>query len=338
MVLQTALVALRKLGRSIQQHPDVCSLPCARALLEIVTEEYPPDIQKLAVDVLLRFSHDERCRRQIRLLDGVRCFVNLLTRATNRELVIKLADLLTCIAYDPDGRVEIQRCGGIQVLLIRLAEPSRQTQRGNHHLHNPRPPSTSPPDLSSCPQPVQPHGAVRDGGPTAASPTEGLHEALSDPLDPLALDPHVCLMQSRICTTLTWLSMTDMNSSLIREDNGVYVIASLILPCSAVRPLPSAKVELQRHACRALRFLFGLERNRRLLKRLFAADIFEQFLRVEHYQLDLRQYVLPTSARTRCFISGKSLFRVVELPCAWRIFFAVLPFQTLPISSFLVLF
>jgi hypothetical protein len=286
MILQTSLVALRKLARSVQQHPEVCSLPCARMLLEVVNEDYPCDMQKLAVEVLLRFTHDERCRRQIRLLDGVRCCVTLLTSTTSRELIVKLADLLTCISYDPDGRVEIQRCGGIQVLLIRLAEQSRLPHY--HQLNRPRPLSATAPD---SPSRGQPPSAVGGAGPAVGVTSAGRSESGAESVETVAVDPHVWMMQSRICTTLTWLSMTDMNSSLIREDNGVYVIASLLLPPSTARPAPPAKVELQRHAFRALRFLFGLERNRRLLKRLFAAEIFEQFLRVEHYQIDLRQCV-----------------------------------------------
>jgi NIMA (never in mitosis gene a)-related kinase len=80
-----------------------------------------------------------------------------------------------------------------------------------------------------------------------------------------------------------------------REDNGVYHIAMLLLPARVTGAPPGstpppAKVELQRHAFRALRFLFSLERNRRLFKRLFTAELFDLFLRVEHYKIDLRLY------------------------------------------------
>lgn len=46
----------------------------------------------------------------------------------------------------------------------------------------------------------------------------------------------------------------------------------------------------QRNAFRALRFLFSMERNRRLFKRLFPADVFTVFIDVGHYNKDLRAY------------------------------------------------
>ena len=46
----------------------------------------------------------------------------------------------------------------------------------------------------------------------------------------------------------------------------------------------------QANAFRTLRFLFSMERNRRLFKRLFPPDLFEKFIDIGHYKKDLNCY------------------------------------------------
>ena len=43
-------------------------------------------------------------------------------------------------------------------------------------------------------------------------------------------------------------------------------------------------------AFRTLRFLFSMERNRRMFKQLFPAELFETFIDVGHYNKDLKAY------------------------------------------------
>ena len=43
-------------------------------------------------------------------------------------------------------------------------------------------------------------------------------------------------------------------------------------------------------AFRTLRFLFSMERNRRMFKQLFPAELFEMFIDVGHYNKDLKAY------------------------------------------------
>ena len=47
---------------------------------------------------------------------------------------------------------------------------------------------------------------------------------------------------------------------------------------------------LQANAFRSLRFLFSLERNRRLFKMLFTPQLFGQFIDVGHYHTELKPY------------------------------------------------
>jgi len=49
-------------------------------------------------------------------------------------------------------------------------------------------------------------------------------------------------------------------------------------------------VFLQANAFRALRFLFSVERNRRLFKRLFPPDLFEMFIDIGHYVRIIKSY------------------------------------------------
>ncbi|RXM31906.1 Serine/threonine-protein kinase Nek10, partial [Acipenser ruthenus] len=46
----------------------------------------------------------------------------------------------------------------------------------------------------------------------------------------------------------------------------------------------------QCYAFRALRFLFSMERNRHLFKRLFSAEMFEMFIDIGHYVRDITAY------------------------------------------------
>lgn len=76
----------------------------------------------------------------------------------------------------------------------------------------------------------------------------------------------------------------------IRECNGVFHLAKKIMrpaTCPATEPLIAS---LQTHAFRALRFLFSIERNRKIFKRLFPPELFELFIDVGHYHADLAGY------------------------------------------------
>jgi hypothetical protein len=83
-------------------------------------------------------------------------------------------------------------------------------------------------------------------------------------------------------------------------------------------PMPSLKftiesfpIHFQRNAFRALRFLFSMERNRRLFKRLFPPELYEMFIRCGHYVRDLNTYKPVVE-------------KLNSLPVSWHVFlFAV---------------
>uniref|UniRef100_A0A3B3UAT2 NIMA related kinase 10 n=1 Tax=Poecilia latipinna TaxID=48699 RepID=A0A3B3UAT2_9TELE len=94
------------------------------------------------------------------------------------------------------------------------------------------------------------------------------------------------LLVSACCTALTELSLDDTSAHHIVQENGIYIIANLILLKSSGPKVTS----LQCYAFRALRFLFSAERNRFIFKRLFPTDLFESFIDVGHYVRDLTAY------------------------------------------------
>ncbi|KAJ0066637.1 hypothetical protein NL108_016474, partial [Boleophthalmus pectinirostris] len=96
---------------------------------------------------------------------------------------------------------------------------------------------------------------------------------------------NIAALQAACCTALTELSLDDSCAHHIVQENGVFIIAKFILPQTY-----GAKGVLQCYAFRALRFLFSMERNRHVFKRLFPTDLFELFIDVGHYVRDLTAY------------------------------------------------
>ena len=102
---------------------------------------------------------------------------------------------------------------------------------------------------------------------------------------------------ANIAAVLTMLSKSDLNANLIRENNGVFLLASLTLPAAAA-DRNAASYSMQCNAFRALRFLYSVERNRRFkfFKMLFPPDLMELFLQVPHFCIDLTKYSVLTES------------------------------------------
>ena len=91
------------------------------------------------------------------------------------------------------------------------------------------------------------------------------------------------------CSALAQLALNDANANNIRQANGVYIIGLRLFNDFATSS--SATECLQANAFRALRFLFSVERNRALFKRLFFPQLFEMFIDVGHYTTDIKSYI-----------------------------------------------
>ncbi|KAM8825750.1 serine/threonine-protein kinase Nek10 [Synchiropus picturatus] len=118
----------------------------------------------------------------------------------------------------------------------------------------------------------------------AARPIQ--EELLQEAVSPEQEVNDLSALQSACCAALAELSLDDTSALHIVQENGIHIIARLLLPHPSGVDLPS----LQCYALRALRFLFSLERNRHHFKRLFPTDVLQLFIDVGHYVRDLAAY------------------------------------------------
>ena len=99
------------------------------------------------------------------------------------------------------------------------------------------------------------------------------------------------------CDLLTQLAFDDDNSVHIRQMNGVHTLVSILLHgCS--RKTFNIDADVPEHypshvyVLRSLRFVFSLERNRKVFKRIFPSPaLFEMFIEIGQYERDLKKYI-----------------------------------------------
>uniref|UniRef100_A0A8C4SZG6 Serine/threonine-protein kinase Nek10 n=1 Tax=Erpetoichthys calabaricus TaxID=27687 RepID=A0A8C4SZG6_ERPCA len=90
---------------------------------------------------------------------------------------------------------------------------------------------------------------------------------ISAELTPQEIQENTVSLQAACCAALTELVLNDTNAHQVVQVN--------LLIC---------------YAFRALRFLFSMERNRHLFKRLFSTEMFEMFIDIGHYVRDIAAY------------------------------------------------
>ncbi|KAK3288119.1 hypothetical protein CYMTET_4424 [Cymbomonas tetramitiformis] len=86
-----------------------------------------------------------------------------------------------------------------------------------------------------------------------------------------------------LCLAITKLAMDDETAYQIRQQNGVYLLGLLL-----VDSCTSDKVKA--YVFRALRYLFSMERNRKIFKRIFPPELYGPFIDAGHYETDLELY------------------------------------------------
>nr|XP_060494476.1 serine/threonine-protein kinase Nek10 isoform X7 [Panthera onca] len=192
--------------------------------------------------------------------------VNLLgARDTNVLLGALLA--LASLAESPECREKISELNIVENLLMILHEYDLLSKRDRNFVSD----RSSIGSLSSA---------------NAAGRIQQLH--LSEDLSPREIQENTFSLQAACCAALTELVLNDTNAHQVVQENGIYTIAKLILPNKQKN---AAKTNLlQCYAFRALRFLFSMERNRPLFKRLFPTDLFEIFIDIGHYVRDISAY------------------------------------------------
>ncbi|XP_024864461.2 serine/threonine-protein kinase Nek10 [Kryptolebias marmoratus] len=255
-VLHGALLALTALTESPEAKQQVGELQIVESLL-IILQDYDLLSKRMSAELLRLLTPVQRVRLQLKELEGVPVLLSLL-HSWNLKLLWSVAWILVQLCEDPDTRAEIQSWGGAQQLLRLLSSDRRYVSDG-------------------------PAAQTRSD---AGASGHILRERTAEELVQNQENHNVQALQSACCTALTELSLDDTSAHHIVQENGIYIISKLILPQDCG---PKA-TPLQCYAFRALRFLFSLERNRHLFKRLFPTDLYELFIDVGHYVRELAAY------------------------------------------------
>nr|XP_054408447.1 serine/threonine-protein kinase Nek10 isoform X20 [Pongo abelii] len=257
-VLLGSLLALASLAESQECREKISELNIVENLLMIL-HEYDLLSKRLTAELLRLLCAEPQVKEQVKLYEGIPVLLSLL-HSDHLKLLWSVVWILVQVCEDPETSVEIRIWGGITQLLHIL--------RGDRNFVSDR---SSIGSLSSA---------------NAAGRIQQLH--LSEDLSPREIQENTFSLQAACCAALTELVLNDTNAHQVVQENGVYTIAKLILPNKQKN---AAKTNLlQCYAFRALRFLFSMERNRPLFKRLFPTDLFEIFIDIGHYVRDISAY------------------------------------------------
>ncbi|XP_050747615.1 serine/threonine-protein kinase Nek10 isoform X2 [Gymnogyps californianus] len=257
-VLLGALLALTSLAESPECREKISELTIVENLL-VILHEYDLLSKRLTAELLRLLCAESQVKEQVKIHEGVPILLSLL-HSDHIKLLWSIVWILVQICEDPETSVEIRIWGGIKQLLHIL--------QGERNLVSDR---SSIGSLSSA---------------NAAGRIQHLH--LSDDLSPDEMQENTFSLQAACCAAITELVLNETNAYQVVQANGIYTIAKLILPN---KEWNAEKANLlQCYAFRALRFLFSMERNRHIFKRLFPTDLFEIFIDIGHYVRDISAY------------------------------------------------
>ncbi|XP_078571956.1 serine/threonine-protein kinase Nek10-like isoform X1 [Branchiostoma floridae x Branchiostoma japonicum] len=261
IVLHCSLYALISLAQSPEPRAVIAELHCVETLLRIL-QEYDNMSKNLAARLLRSLCGDSQAREQVKIYDGVPVLLSLL-HYDSLNLLWNVVWILVQLCEDPDMTNDIRLMGGIPLLLSLLHDRKFETDR------------TALTQLSSSAGATPGHGGFQV---TFHGDESEVNVSEKDKLS----------LKAVVCTALTELVLNDTNAYQIVQTNGVYLIGLLIMPPEIGNP--ENYIDLQRTAFRTLRFLFSMERNRQLFKRLFPPDLFEMFIDIGHYIRDINAY------------------------------------------------
>ncbi|XP_038848615.1 serine/threonine-protein kinase Nek10-like [Salvelinus namaycush] len=257
-VLLGALLALTSLAESSECKKKIGELSIVENLL-VILQDYDLLSKRMSAELLRLLSPVRQVREQVRECEGLPVLLSLL-HGEHLKLLWSVVWVLVQLCEEPDTSAEIRTWGGVQQLL--------------HILNSERAYFS---DRSSI-------EALCSANAAGRIQRQHVSEELSPQED---VDDNMSL-QSACCAALTELVLDDTTAHQVVQENGVYVIAKLVLPQSFLNG-PKA-ISLQCYAFRTLRFLFSMECNRHLFKRLFPTDLFELFIDVGHYVRDITVY------------------------------------------------
>ncbi|NXD09979.1 NEK10 kinase, partial [Nothocercus nigrocapillus] len=257
-VLLGALLALTSLAESPECRGKISDLIIVENLL-VILHEYDLLSKRLTAELLRLLCAEAQVKDQIKMYKGVPILLSLL-HSDHIKLLWSIVWILVQVCEDPETSVEIRIWGGIKQLLHIL--------QGKRNLVSDR---CSIGSLSSA----NVAGRIQ-------------HLNFSEDLSPNEIEENTFSLKAACCAAITELVLNDTNAYQVVQANGIYTIAKLLLP-NKESSVEKANL-LQCYAFRALRFLFSMERNRHLFRRLFPTDLFEIFIDIGHYVRDIRAY------------------------------------------------
>ncbi|KAF6727022.1 Serine/threonine-protein kinase Nek10 [Oryzias melastigma] len=218
-VVQGALLALTAVAQSPECKKEMGELPVVETLL-VILQEHDLLSKKMGAELLRLLSPVPQVRIQVMELGGVPVLLSLL-HGPHVKLLWTVSWVLVQLCEDPEARVEIRSWGGVQQLLRLLSRSSTLGSDTTAAKQNQKNQITGQRDLQdvSC--------------------------LFNDRLHPLP----AC------CTALTEMSLDDSSALHIVQENGVYIIAKLILPeegGAAAASLQEEKLEALREGIRSV--------------------------------------------------------------------------------------
>ncbi|XP_072515630.1 serine/threonine-protein kinase Nek10 isoform X2 [Salminus brasiliensis] len=257
-VLLGALLALTTLADSPVCKEPIGELSVVEHLLMIL-QEYDMLSKRLSAELLRLLCPVPCVREQVCQCEGVPVLLSML-HEDDLKLLWSSVWVLVQLCQDPHTSAVIRAWGGVQQLL--------------HILHGER---VYVSDRSSIEILSSANAAGR------------LHrQHVPEEPSPVEAEENIMSLYAACCAAITELALDDTAAHLVVQENGVYIIGKLILPQGSETGPKAAS--LQCYAFRTLRFLFSMERNRHLFKRLLPPELFEMFIDIGHYVRDIAAY------------------------------------------------
>ncbi|XP_035825496.1 serine/threonine-protein kinase Nek10 [Aplysia californica] len=280
-VLHCSLYALIGLAQSPGPRSCIAELNAVEMLLRII-QEYDTISKKLAANLLRCLCDNQQTREKVKMEDGIPLLISQLASSDNVSLLWHVVWCLVLLCDDAECRVDISQFGGIPLILSLLHERKFVSERTDAS-------NTAVASAGVHRKPMQ---------------AEELEEFIDEQFN----------LRKACCAALTELVLTDSSAQQIVQANGLYALGLLILPQEVLSEKERKRAtKLQQNAFRALRFLFSMERNRRLFKQWFPADLFEMFIDVGHYNRDLNAYK-PLADKINC-LQKEEVNKIYESIC-----------------------
>ncbi|KAL5007557.1 hypothetical protein ScPMuIL_016363 [Solemya velum] len=258
IVLHCSVHALITLAQSPRPRQLIGELNCIEVLLRII-QEYDNLSKKLAANLLRILCQDSQTREMVKLYDGIPILLSQL-HSENVNLLWHVVWCLVQLCEDQEISNDIRQMGG--------DPPHPRASTLHTLLHYIMLEIDDIPYFSE-----KKFVTERSETSDASASCAGTQFRTPPIVDDLADIPFESGNMFHTCGTLavTRLPRKSVGESCVLKGSTIFFI-------------------LQRNAFRSLRFLFSMERNRRLFKRLFPADLFAMFIDVGHYNRELAAY------------------------------------------------